>query len=41
MSRMERYKYIHEDPFPALAKLADQVDEQFRLTFDKISEFLK
>lgn len=35
------YKYIHEDPFPALAKLADQVDEQFRLTFDKISEFLK
>lgn len=35
------YKYTHEDPFPALIKIADEVDEQFRLTFDKISEFLK
>lgn len=35
------YKYTHEDPFPAIAKIADLVDEQFRLTFDKISDFLK
>lgn len=34
------YKYTHEDPFPALSKIADEVDEQFRLTFDKISNFL-
>lgn len=35
------YKYIHEDPFPALSKIADEVDKQFRYTFDKISNFLK
>lgn len=35
------YKYIHEDPFPALPKIADEVDKQFRYTFDKISNFLK
>ena len=35
------YKYIHEDPFPALPKIANEVDEQFRFTFDKISNFLK
>ncbi|NDV94121.1 hypothetical protein D0T84_04200 [Dysgonomonas sp. 521] len=35
------YKYIHEDPFPALTKIADEVDEQFRFTFDKISAFLQ
>lgn len=35
------YKYIHEDPFPALQKIEDEVDRQYRLTFDKISEFLK
>ena len=35
------YKYIHEDPFPALPKIADEVDEQFRFTFDKISAFLQ
>ncbi len=35
------YKYIHEDPFPSLEKIADEVDEQYRLTFDKIGEFLK
>jgi hypothetical protein len=35
------YKYTHEDPFPALTKIADEVDEQFRFTFDKISAFLQ
>lgn len=35
------YKYIHEDPFPAIQKIEDEVDKQYRLTFDKISEFLK
>ncbi len=35
------YKYIHEDPFPAIPKIADIVDEQYRMTFEKISEFLK
>lgn len=35
------YKYIHEDPFPALDKIADEVDEQFRYTFDKFVDFLK
>lgn len=35
------YKYIHEDPFPSLEKIEDQVDEQFKYTFDKISNFLK
>ena len=35
------YKYIHEDPFPALPKIADEVDKQFRYTFDKFVDFLK
>jgi len=35
------YKYIHEDPFPAIPKIADIVDEQYRMTFEKISNFLK
>ncbi len=35
------YKYRHEDPFPALNKIQDEVDENFRLIFDKISNFLK
>jgi len=35
------YKYIHEDPFPALIKIADEVDKQFRITFDKFIDFLK
>ncbi len=35
------YKYKHEDPFPVLTKIADEVDKQFRITFDKISSFLK
>lgn len=35
------YRYTHEDPFPCLEKIEDDVDEQFKLTFDKIGEFLK
>lgn len=35
------YKYRHEDPFPAVLKIADEVDKQFKLTFDKIADFLK
>lgn len=35
------YKYIHEDPFPALPKIADAVDEHYRMTMEKISEFLR
>lgn len=35
------YKYRHEDPFPALTKIEDEVDKQFRKTFDMISDFLK
>lgn len=34
------YKYTHEDPFPALDKIADVVDDSFKMTFDKISNFL-
>ena len=34
------YKYTHEDPFPALPKIADEVDKQFRTVFDSISDFL-
>lgn len=35
------YNYKHEDPFPASSKIEDEVDKQFRLTFDKIAVFLK
>ncbi|MDL2223270.1 DUF6051 family protein [Bacteroidales bacterium OttesenSCG-928-M11] len=35
------YSYIHENPFPSLPKIADLVDEHFRLTFDKVSDFLR
>lgn len=35
------YAYIHEDPFPSLTKIEDEVDRQFRDTFDRIVEFLK
>jgi hypothetical protein len=35
------YKYRHEDPFPSLTKIQDEVDQQFRMIFGKISEFLK
>lgn len=34
------YAYRHEDPFPANAKIAGQVDACFQQTFNKISEFL-
>lgn len=34
------YKYIHEEPFPLQEKIKDEVDKQFRLTFDKIADFL-
>lgn len=35
------YKYNHEDPFPSLEKIIDEVDVAFNETFDKIGEFLK
>ena len=35
------YDYTHEDPFPSLEKIRDEVDAQFRITFNKIGEFLK
>ena len=35
------YKYTHEDPFPAIEKIADSVDKQFKMIFDKIGKFLK
>lgn len=35
------YTYKHEDPFPALSSIADSVNEQFNLTFDRICGFLK
>lgn len=35
------YRYIHEDPFPSLEKIIEEVDVAFNETFDKIGEFLK
>lgn len=35
------YDYIHEIPFPVNPHIADEVDLQFRITFDKIVDFLK
>ena len=35
------YPYKHEDPFPALPKIADEVDKEFLEVFGKIGEFLK
>lgn len=35
------YKHTHEDPFPALDKIKDQVTEQFKRTFDLICDFLE
>jgi hypothetical protein len=35
------YPYKHEDPFPALPKVADEVDKQFNDVFGRIGEFLK
>lgn len=35
------YKYTHEDPFPSIEKIKDEVDEWFKITFNKIGDFLK
>ncbi|GAB6011536.1 DUF6051 family protein [Viscerimonas tarda] len=35
------YKYKHEDPFPALTAIQDEVDKQFRRTFDLVVDFIK
>jgi hypothetical protein len=34
------YPYKHEDPFPALEKLSDEVNAAFRQVFDPIAKFL-
>lgn len=33
------YKYKHEDPFPAVANIADAVDEAFNDTFRRVCDF--
>lgn len=35
------YKYTHEDPFPAIDPIKEQVTEQFEKTFDLVCDFLK
>ena len=35
------YKYKHEDPFPALTGIAEEVEKAFAQTFEPIAEFLK
>jgi hypothetical protein len=35
------YKYKHEDPFPALDNIKDEVDKAFKETFDIVTNFLK
>lgn len=35
------YPYTHENPFPTLEKIRDQVNEQFNLVFNKFCEFLR
>ena len=35
------YQYKHEDPFPALEKISDEVDAGFKRAFDPISTFLQ
>jgi len=35
------YKYKHEDPFPALPSIQDEVDKQFNKTFGLIVDFLR
>lgn len=35
------YKYTHEDPFPIKESIKEQVTEQFKKTFDLVSDFLK
>jgi len=34
------YPYKHEDPFPVLEKISDDVDAGFRRVFDTIGKFL-
>jgi len=34
------YAYKHEDPFPVLEKISDEVDDAFKRVFDPIGEFL-
>ncbi|MFR9165817.1 MAG: DUF6051 family protein [Dysgonomonas sp.] len=34
------YKYKHEDPFPSITSIKDDVDRQFRKTFDLVVDFL-
>lgn len=35
------YKYKHEDPFPAVENIKEQVTEQFEKTFDLVCDFLE
>jgi hypothetical protein len=35
------YDYSHENPFPLLAGISEAVNEQFKLTFDGVIDFLK
>lgn len=35
------YPYKHEDPFPALDNIKEEVTEQFQRTFDLVCDFLK
>lgn len=35
------YPYKHEDPFPTLSSIAEEVDRAFDLTFEKIGVFLR
>lgn len=35
------YKYTHEDPFPILENIKEQVTEQFEKTFNLICDFIK
>lgn len=34
------YHYTHEDPFPVLEKISDEVDREFTKIFDEIARFL-
>lgn len=34
------YRYTHENPFPVNEKEKDKIDYQFKITFDKIGDFL-
>jgi hypothetical protein len=35
------YRYKHEDPFPALTGIREEVDRCFRETFDRVVEFME